>query len=111
LDTNFLHELRRDWVPVGAFPELATNKLEKLQMPFRMSRTLRFWVEVECDQQDLTQANDSEVAAILREFEGCGDAMRSLNLRGEVVWRATPQMLERLADAEAEADAEDRMRE
>ena len=38
-------------------------------MPFRMSKTLRFWVEVECDQQDLTQANDSEVAAILREFE------------------------------------------
>ena len=74
-------------------------------MPFRMSRELKFWVEVECDQQDLTQANDGDVAAILREFEQCGDAMRSLNRRGEVVWKATPQMLELLADAE------DRMRE
>jgi hypothetical protein len=80
-------------------------------MPFRMSKTLRFWVEVECEEQDLTQANDSEVAAILREYEQCGDAMRSLNRRGQVVWKATPEMLERLADAEKEADEEDRMRD
>ena len=93
------------------FAELATNNLEKPAMPFRMSRILRFWVEVECEEQDLRQADDKEIAAILRVFEGCGDAMRSLNLRGQVVWKATPQMLERLADAEAEADAEDRMRE
>jgi hypothetical protein len=98
-------------VLVDIFVEIATNNLEKPAMPFRMSKTLRFWVEVECEEQDLTQANDSEVAAILREFEQCGDAMRSLNRRGRIVWKATPQMLERLADAEAEADAEDRMRE
>jgi hypothetical protein len=96
---------------VGAFIELATNNLEKPAMPFRMSRTLRFWVEVECELQDLTRANDSEVAAILREFEESGDAMRSLNRRGQVVWKATPEMLKRLADAEAEAEAEDRIRE
>ena len=93
------------------FAELTTNNLEKPAMPFRMSRELKFWVEVECDQQDLRRADGSEVAAILREHERRGDAMRSLNLRGEVVWKTTPQMLERLADAEAEADAEDRMRE
>ena len=93
------------------FAELATNNLEKPAMPFRMSRELKFWVEVECDQQDLSWADDRDVAAILREFEQCGDAMRSLNRHGQVVWKATPQMLERLADAEAEADAEDRMRE
>jgi hypothetical protein len=98
-------------VLVDLFAELAANNLEKPEMPFRMSRILRFWVEVECEEQDLRQADDKEIAAILREFEGCGDAMRSLNLRGQVVWKATPQMLERLADAEAEADAEDRMRE
>jgi len=96
---------------VDAFAELATNNLEKPAMRFRMSRELKFWVEVECDQQDLRRADDSEVAAILRECERRGDAMRSLNRRGQVVWKATPQMLERLADAEAEADAEDRMRE
>ena len=80
-------------------------------MPFRMSRELKFWVEVECDQQDLRKTDDKEVAAILREHERRGNAMRSLNHRGQVVWKATPQMLERLADAEKEADAEDRMRE
>ena len=76
-------------------------------MPFRMSRELKFWVEVECELQDLRKTNDKEVAAILREHERRGDAMRSLNRRGQVVWKATPQMLERLADAEKEADAEE----
>ena len=75
-------------------------------MPFRMSRTLRFWVEVETEYQDLRKADDKEVAAILQEFEACGEAMRSLNRRGKVVWKASPQMLERLADAEAEVEAE-----
>jgi hypothetical protein len=98
-------------VLVDLFAELATNNLEKPAMPFRMSRELKFWVEVECDQQDLRRPDDREVAAILREFEQCGDAMRSLNRRGQVVWKATPEMLEKLADAEAEADAEDRRRE
>jgi hypothetical protein len=65
-------------------------------------------VEVECELQDLTQADDREVAKILREHERRGDAMRSLNRRGHVVWKATPQMLERLADAEKEADAEEK---
>jgi hypothetical protein len=94
-------------VLVDLFAELATNNLEKPAMPFRMSRELKFWVEVECDQQDLRKTDDKEVAAILREFEQCGDAMRSLNRRGQVVWKATPEMLEKLADAEAEAEAEE----
>ena len=38
-------------------------------MSFRMSRTLRFWVEAECDSQDLRRADDKEVAAILLNFE------------------------------------------
>jgi hypothetical protein len=80
-------------------------------MPFRMSRILRFWVEVECDEQNLRKADDREIAAVLQEFERRGDAMRSLNRRGQVVWKATPEMLGRLADAEAEGDADDRMGE
>src|ERR1019366_3287110 len=91
---------------VGAFVELSTNNLEESAMPFRMSRILRFWVEVESEEQDLRKADDREVAAILREYEECGEAMRSLNRRGQVVWKASPQMLDRLADAEAEVEAE-----
>jgi hypothetical protein len=32
-----------------------------------------------------------------------GDAMRYLNAKGEISWKATPRMLTRLADAEQEA--------
>jgi hypothetical protein len=32
--------------------------------------------------------------------------MRSLNGRGQVIWKASPQMLERLAEEEAEVEAE-----
>lgn len=75
-------------------------------MPFRMSRTLRFWVEAECELQDLHKADDAEVADILRKYERCGDAMRSLNRHGQVVWKASPQLLGRLADAEKEVEDE-----
>ena len=80
-------------------------------MPFRIHKNLRLSVEASCEEQDLRKASDAEVAGILRQCERCGDAMRSLNRRGQVVWKATPEMLEKLADAEAEADAEDRMGE
>jgi hypothetical protein len=75
-------------------------------MPFRMSRTLRSWVETDCKWQDLRHADDNEVAAILRNYERCGDAMRSLNRDGEIIWKATPQMSARLAAAEREVEAE-----
>jgi hypothetical protein len=75
-------------------------------MPFRMSRTLRFWVEAECDQQDLRCADDNEVTAILLNFEEQGYAYRSLNSRGHVIWRATAYFLEELAGAEREVEAE-----
>ena len=49
------------------------------------------------------------LAQILRKFEEAGDAMRCLNTKGEIAWKATPGMLSRLADAEQEAidDMED----
>lgn len=75
-------------------------------MPFRMSRTLRFWVEVDCKWQDLSQADDDEVSAILQNFERCGDAMRCLNRRSQVIWRATPQFVQELNAAKKENDAE-----
>jgi hypothetical protein len=47
-------------------------------------------------------------AKMLAEAEAAGDAMRYLDERGRVAWRATPQLSERLRDlrADAEADAE-----
>ena len=82
---------------VGTFPEFPTNNLEKEAMPFRIHKNLRLSVEATCEEQDLRKADDKEIAAILRQFEQRGDAMRSLNRRGQVVWKATPGMLEKLA--------------
>jgi hypothetical protein len=48
------------------------------------------------------------VAEVLSEFELAGDAMRYVRADGKIGWKLTPQMLDRLADAEREAveDAE-----
>jgi hypothetical protein len=81
-------------------------------MKIRMTRVLRFWVHVEyerikthCPGRSRTEL----IPHILREFEEAGEAMRYLNTKGEIAWKATPGMLSRLADAEQEAidDMED----
>jgi hypothetical protein len=73
-------------------------------MKFRMSKVLRFWVDVEYERtKNRRRRSRTEVLAqILRKFEGAGDAMRYLNTKGEIAWKATPGMLTRLADAEQE---------
>ena len=47
------------------------------------------------------------IAEILREYEQSGDAMRYLNGKGQIAWKASPTMLQKLADAEREV-ADDR---
>jgi len=76
-------------------------------MKFRMNKTLRFWVD--CEYHEIKDENvDSTrtqlTAKIIREFEEAGDAMRYLNSKGQIAWKATPEMLSRLADAEQEAE-------
>jgi hypothetical protein len=75
-------------------------------MKFHMTKALWFWVDVEyeriknhasgCPRTEL-------IAQILRKFEEAGEAMRYLDNKGEIAWKATPGMLTRLADAEQEA--------
>ena len=76
-------------------------------MKFRMDKTLRFWVD--CSYEDTKDKNPNRpraelVAEILREYERSGDAMRHLNARGQIAWKASPWMLARLADAEREVE-------
>ena len=81
-------------------------------MRLRMSKTLRFWVECEYDRrQDGREDCTKSQSEILHEFEEAGDAMRYLNSKSQIAWKATPRMLTRLADAEQEArdDAEHHM--
>jgi hypothetical protein len=76
------------------------------RMKFRMSRILQFWVDVEYEavrDQSAGLTKSELIAQILREFEEAGDAMRYLNSKGEIAWKAAPRMLSRLADAKQEA--------
>jgi hypothetical protein len=78
----------------------------KATMKFRMLRILRFWVDVEYEaikNRGFDRPRTEVIAAILRQFEEAGDAMRFLSADGRVAWKATPGMLTRLADAEQEA--------
>jgi hypothetical protein len=81
-------------------------------MKFRMDTTLRFWVD--CSYEDRRYENPKRtrsqlIAEILRDYERSGDAMRHLNAKGQIAWKASPWMLSRLADAEQEVqqDMED----
>ena len=58
-----------------------------------------------CENANRTRAE--LIAEILREYERSGDAMRYLNVKGQIAWKASPWMLSRLADAER--DVEDDM--
>jgi hypothetical protein len=75
-------------------------------MKLRMDRTLRFWVDVAYEHIKSVNAKLSRrqlVAQILREYERRGDAMRCLNKRGRIVWKASPRFLKLLTDAERDA--------
>jgi hypothetical protein len=80
-------------------------------MKLRMTKKLKFWVDVACEQrkaQMTSKGRHALVSEVLLEFEQAGDAMRYLRSDGKIGWKATPRMLDRLADAECEAveDAE-----
>jgi hypothetical protein len=78
-----------------------------LTMKFRMTNTLRFWVDVEYERikrESAPRTRAQLIARILGDFEEAGDAMRYLNPDGKIAWKATPQMMAMLADAEREAE-------
>jgi hypothetical protein len=78
-------------------------------MKSRMSKTLKFWVDVECEHRKHRVAGESKqafVAEILHEWEELGEAMRYLRPDGKIGWKATPRMRNRLADAERDAKDE-----
>jgi len=76
-------------------------------MKVRMNKVLRFWVDCEYDdlrEREVAGTRTQLIANILCECEEAGDAMRYLNSKGQIAWRATPEMLSRLADAEQESE-------
>jgi hypothetical protein len=78
-------------------------------MKLRISKILKFWVEVACEQRKVRTPPKSEqslIAQVLHEWEEAGEAMRYLRTDRKIAWKATPKMLERLADAERDAKEE-----
>ena len=75
-------------------------------MKFRMDKTLRFWLDVawehiKSDHPNLTKRQ--LMAQILRIYEQRGDAMRCLDSRGKLAWKASTRFLDMLADVERDA--------
>jgi hypothetical protein len=78
-------------------------------MKVRMSKTLKFWVGVACEERKARtrlKSKQSLIAEVLHEWEEAGEAMRYLRTDGKIGWKATSKMLERLADAEHDAKDE-----
>jgi hypothetical protein len=78
-------------------------------MKLRIDKPLRFWIDVayqaiRWDHLNLTK--HQLVAHVLREYARRGDAMRYLNSKGKVAWKASPRFLSSLADAERDAQDE-----
>jgi hypothetical protein len=75
----------------------------------RISKTLKFWVDVACEQRKVQippKSKQSLIAEVLHDWEEAGEAMRYLRTDGTIAWKATPKMLDRLADAERDAKDE-----
>jgi hypothetical protein len=78
-------------------------------MKTQMSKTLKFWVDAECERRKDRVASKSKrslITAVLQELEEVGDAMRYLDRNGRIAWKATASMVSRLADAERDAKDE-----
>jgi hypothetical protein len=77
-----------------------------------IDKILRFWVDSEYHVTrgaNVGCTRSQQIANILWEFEKAGDAMRYVAPNGRIAWKATPNMMTRLADAEREVkdDLED----
>jgi hypothetical protein len=72
-----------------------------------MDATLRFWIDCSYEDRKGEKASRTRadlIAKILHDYERCGDAMRYLDVKGRIAWKATPWMLSGLADAEREVE-------
>jgi hypothetical protein len=75
-------------------------------MKLRLDKPLGFWTDIayedlRSDHPDLTK--HQLITEILHHYEARGDAMRYLNARGGIAWKASPLFLAKLADAQRDA--------
>jgi predicted negative regulator of RcsB-dependent stress response len=78
-------------------------------MKYHLDKPLKFWVDIELERAKNNNLKSNKkllLASILLEFEAAGEAMRYLDAKGNITWKATPKMLENIADAELDAEDE-----
>jgi hypothetical protein len=78
-------------------------------MKMQMDKTLRFCVEAAYGafKRDHPKRSKGQViSSLLRQFEERGEAMRYLNAKGRIAWKASPKFLEILAEEERDAQYE-----
>ena len=88
---------------------MLNTSLLGITMKIRMDKTLRFWVDVaygDIQSNHLNLTKPQLIAQILRQYEERGDAMRCLDNRGRIAWKASPRFLTMLADVERDAQDE-----
>ena len=83
-------------------------------MPILMDKILREAADRACEiarlgRNGVQTTRDRVFAKVLAELEATGDAMRYVNPRGQIAWKATPNLRQYLKDLQldAEADLED----
>jgi hypothetical protein len=75
-------------------------------MKLRIANPLRFWADVAYEDIKSDHVNFTKrqlLVHILRQYERRGHAMRYVNADGKIAWKASPLFLEKLADAERDA--------
>jgi hypothetical protein len=74
-------------------------------MKFHLNPILKFWTEIEREncRKWLPESNAEAIAQILKTWEAEGNAMRYVNRRGLICWKATPKFLDQLCDRKRDA--------
>ena len=80
-------------------------------MPILMDKILREAADRACETARLGRngvraPRDRVSAEVLAELEAAGDAMRYVNSRGQIAWKATPQLCDYLMDLQLDAEAD-----
>ncbi len=81
----------------------------KNSMPFLMDKILREIADQAYYASHLRRngaqpTRDRVFAEVLAELEANGEAMRFVNAKGRIAWKATPRLRDRLMDLELEAE-------
>jgi hypothetical protein len=74
-------------------------------MKIHLNTILKFWTEVELEncRKWLPESKVEAIAQILKKWEEEGNAMRYVNRRGQICWKATPKFLDQLCDRKLDA--------